>query len=235
MDVHTEVQGLTPAGVVRVHQRNVDLQAGYGVTYRGYWYDDATGNVFCLVEASNRAAAAAVHHEVHGLAGEEKVGPRTVGMTGGVLYGSGLFLPSFADDRLWLLYLAYGFGAILGPMPIATIREATGDYTPADYSIAAIMLASVVVPFLIRPPTPHPKCRRGCTTAGRRRPETEDVHRSGVCIGPPPQSAVGPILRLPLFEWGTGHRTVLAVPLHVAADTDRGLGFSAANPMLACE
>lgn len=73
MDVHTKVQGLTPAGVVRVHQRNVDLQAGYGVTYRGYWYDDATGKVFCLVEAPSRAAAAAVHHEVHGLTAEEIV------------------------------------------------------------------------------------------------------------------------------------------------------------------
>jgi hypothetical protein len=195
MDVHTKVQGLTPAGVVRVDRRNVDLQAGCGVTYRGYWYDDATGKVSCLVEAANRAAAAVVHHEVHGLAGEAKVGPRTVGMTGGVLYGSGLFPTSFADDRLWLLYLAYGFGAILGPMLIATIREATGDYTPADYSIAAIMLASALVPFLLRPPTPHPEVsarlhdRRPATTRNGRRPQEWGMHRPAAPIGSPAHPA----------------------------------------------
>ena len=34
-------------------------------------------------------------------------GPRVVAMTGGILYGSGVFLASFTD-RLWWLYLTYG-------------------------------------------------------------------------------------------------------------------------------
>ena len=37
-----------------------------------------------------------------------KVGPRTVALTGGFLYGLGVFLASFSADRLWWLYLSYG-------------------------------------------------------------------------------------------------------------------------------
>ena len=35
-------------------------------------------------------------------------GPRIVAVTGGFLYGLGVFLASFADHRLWWLYLTYG-------------------------------------------------------------------------------------------------------------------------------
>lgn len=56
-----------------------------------------------------------------------------------------------------------------------------------------------------------------------------------ITVGPPRQSAGGPVLRLPLIEWGRDHHTVLAVPLHLTADADGGLGFSAATPMLTCE
>src|SRR5258705_8165278 len=36
-------------------------------------------------------------------------GPRVVAVTGGVLYGLGVFLASFSANRLWWLYLSYGF------------------------------------------------------------------------------------------------------------------------------
>jgi len=35
-------------------------------------------------------------------------GPRIVAMTGGLLYGMGVFLASFSDHKLWWLYLSYG-------------------------------------------------------------------------------------------------------------------------------
>src|SRR6201998_839119 len=35
-------------------------------------------------------------------------GPRIVALTGGVLYGLGVFLASFSDHGLWWLYLSYG-------------------------------------------------------------------------------------------------------------------------------
>jgi OFA family oxalate/formate antiporter-like MFS transporter len=53
-------------------------------------------------------------------------GPRIVGITGGILYGSGVFLASFANHGLWVLYLTYGVigGAGIGLgyiVPIATL------------------------------------------------------------------------------------------------------------------
>jgi OFA family oxalate/formate antiporter-like MFS transporter len=35
-------------------------------------------------------------------------GPRVVALTGGALYGAGVFLASFSDHKLWWLYLSYG-------------------------------------------------------------------------------------------------------------------------------
>jgi MFS transporter, OFA family, oxalate/formate antiporter len=35
-------------------------------------------------------------------------GPRIVALTGGFLYGAGVFLASFSDHKLWWLYLSYG-------------------------------------------------------------------------------------------------------------------------------
>src|SRR3982074_992465 len=37
-----------------------------------------------------------------------RTGPRIVALTGGFLYGLGVFLASFSDHRLWWLYLSYG-------------------------------------------------------------------------------------------------------------------------------
>jgi len=53
-------------------------------------------------------------------------GPRIVGITGGVLYGLGVFLANFANHGLWVLYLTYGLigGAGIGLayiVPIATL------------------------------------------------------------------------------------------------------------------
>lgn len=55
-----------------------------------------------------------------------KSGPRIVAITGGVLYGLGVFLASFSNQGLWVLYLTYGVigGAGLGLgyiVPIATL------------------------------------------------------------------------------------------------------------------
>jgi OFA family oxalate/formate antiporter-like MFS transporter len=38
----------------------------------------------------------------------KRVGPRVVAMTGGALYGLGVFLASFSNQGLWWLYLTYG-------------------------------------------------------------------------------------------------------------------------------
>ena len=55
-----------------------------------------------------------------------RVGPRRVAMVSGLLYGLGVTLASLSDDRLWVLYLTYGFigGAGIGLgyiVPVATL------------------------------------------------------------------------------------------------------------------
>jgi len=36
-----------------------------------YWFNEETGDVWCLAEAPNKEAAEAVHREVHGLVADE--------------------------------------------------------------------------------------------------------------------------------------------------------------------
>jgi len=67
MDVHEHIEGLTAEGVAQAHAKDVEIQAKYGVKYKKYWFDEKTGKVFCLVEAPNKEAAAAVHKHAHGL------------------------------------------------------------------------------------------------------------------------------------------------------------------------
>src|SRR5712664_2755851 len=43
-----------------------------------------------------------------------KKGPRIVALTGGFLYGAGVFLASFSDHKLWWLYLSFGVIAGIG-------------------------------------------------------------------------------------------------------------------------
>jgi hypothetical protein len=43
----------------------------YGVTYHRYWFNEDTGETWCLAEAPNREAAEAVHREAHGLVADE--------------------------------------------------------------------------------------------------------------------------------------------------------------------
>jgi hypothetical protein len=71
MDVHNHVEGLTAEAVEGAHQRDLEVQTRYGVDYKQYWFDEDSGKVFCLVEAPDADAAAAVHREAHGLVADE--------------------------------------------------------------------------------------------------------------------------------------------------------------------
>ena len=73
MDVHNKVDGLTAEAVAGAHQRDLEVQEKYGVHYQRYWFDEDSGKVFCLVEAPDADAAAAVHREAHGLVADEIV------------------------------------------------------------------------------------------------------------------------------------------------------------------
>ena len=71
MDVHHHVEGLTAEAVEGAHHRDLEVQGKYGVDYKQYWFDEASGKVFCLVDAPDAEAAAAVHREAHGLVADE--------------------------------------------------------------------------------------------------------------------------------------------------------------------
>lgn len=56
-------------------------------------------------------------------------GPQVVALTGGFLYGLGVFLASFSANRLWWLYLSYGVVGGIGVgfayiVPIAVLVKA---------------------------------------------------------------------------------------------------------------
>ena len=67
MDAHRNVEGLTAEAATGAHQRDLEVQGKHGVNYLKYWYSEAEGAVFCLVDAPNKEAAVAVHREAHGL------------------------------------------------------------------------------------------------------------------------------------------------------------------------
>ena len=73
MDMHRSVDGLTAEAVAGAHQRDLEVQEKYGVSYLNYWFNEAEGTVFCLVEAPNKEAAEAVHREAHGMVADQIV------------------------------------------------------------------------------------------------------------------------------------------------------------------
>jgi hypothetical protein len=71
MDVHHKIDGLTAEAVAGAHERDLAVQDKHGVKYLKYWFDEAAGKVFCLVDAPSKEAAEAVHREAHGLVADE--------------------------------------------------------------------------------------------------------------------------------------------------------------------
>lgn len=71
MDVHRLDGGVSVTDVAEAHQKDLDTQDRYGVTYERYWVDEKAGRIFCLVDAPDAATAETVHREAHGLVADE--------------------------------------------------------------------------------------------------------------------------------------------------------------------
>jgi len=71
LDMHRHVEGLTAERAALAHRRDLEVQDKHGVKYLRYWYEEGSGQVFCLVEAPSKEAAAAVHREAHGFVADE--------------------------------------------------------------------------------------------------------------------------------------------------------------------
>ena len=71
MDHHAKVEGLTAQAVADAHRKDLETQGEYGVNYIKYWFDEGTGQVWCLVEAPDAEMASKVHQEAHGLVADD--------------------------------------------------------------------------------------------------------------------------------------------------------------------
>jgi class 3 adenylate cyclase len=71
MDLHKLVEGVTADDVAKRHVMDLDVQEKHGVKFLTYWFNEAVGKVFCLLEAPSVNAAVSVHREAHGLLPDE--------------------------------------------------------------------------------------------------------------------------------------------------------------------
>ena len=71
MDIHRNVDGVTPEGLAEAHKKDLEVQSKHGVNFVNYWYSEEEKAIFCLCDAPNREAAAAVHKEAHGGVADE--------------------------------------------------------------------------------------------------------------------------------------------------------------------
>lgn len=103
MDIHV-VPGATPEALKDAHDADLAVQHKHCVHCLKYWFNEEAGKVFCLFDAPNPEAAAAVHREAHGLMAEKIIevdedmadgilGPGVVNSAGAVL------LPDQLDKR----------------------------------------------------------------------------------------------------------------------------------------
>jgi OFA family oxalate/formate antiporter-like MFS transporter len=77
-------------------------------------------------------------------------------------YGGGFgIMPAFAADYFGprnvgpiygLILTAWGFASVFGPILVAHLRQSTGVYSGALHIIAVVLLCSIAVPVIIRPP-----------------------------------------------------------------------------------
>ena len=73
MDVHNHIPGLTKDAVAGAHQKDLETQEKYGAKYLQYWFNEKTGQVFCLIEAPDTESAICVHRDGHGLVADDIV------------------------------------------------------------------------------------------------------------------------------------------------------------------
>ena len=65
MDRH-DIKGTTATEVAEAHQKDLEIQDKYGCKALTYWFDEANGTTFCLIEAPRKQAVEQMHHEAHG-------------------------------------------------------------------------------------------------------------------------------------------------------------------------
>lgn len=67
MDVHRNVGRPTQDELRAGHQKDIALQGQFDVQFHKYFFNEATGTVYCLVEGPDAESCRAVHREAHGI------------------------------------------------------------------------------------------------------------------------------------------------------------------------
>jgi class 3 adenylate cyclase len=65
LDRH-DLKGATAADIAEAHRKDLEVQKQYGVRFLTYWFDEARGTGFCLIDAPDIETAMRVHDEAHG-------------------------------------------------------------------------------------------------------------------------------------------------------------------------
>ncbi|MDP8949703.1 MAG: OFA family MFS transporter [Actinomycetota bacterium] len=107
------------------------LSAHYGASVTGV--NVAFFVAICVFGISTLAAGFVLRH----------VGPRVVGITGGILFGTGVFLSAFAEQSLPFLYFTYGVVAAVGGglgyiVPVAVLPKWLPDKPGLAYGLAVV-------------------------------------------------------------------------------------------------
>lgn len=71
LDIHRKIEGLTKEALEEAHQKELAIQANYGVKFLRYWYDTASGRVYCLVDAPSKEAFEALHRNGNAMMADE--------------------------------------------------------------------------------------------------------------------------------------------------------------------
>jgi class 3 adenylate cyclase len=105
LDVHRGVNASIDE-LAKAHVSDLEAQERYGVKYLKYWFNQAEGTVFCLVEGPDREACNAVHREAHGLVAEKLIDVEShlleafLGGSGESPYGAALWPDGTLDGGL---------------------------------------------------------------------------------------------------------------------------------------
>jgi len=65
MDRH-DIKGTSATQVAEAHKKDLEIQDKYGCKALTYWFDEANGTTFCLIEAPRKQALEDMHHDAHG-------------------------------------------------------------------------------------------------------------------------------------------------------------------------
>ena len=72
-------------------------------------------------------------------------------------FAADYFGPKFVGPIYGLMLTAWGVAGAFGPTIMAYLHESSGNYASGLHVLAAVLLISSIVPFLVRPPLPSPE------------------------------------------------------------------------------